>query len=133
MSGWRDDGRDGRRIGVSGLHALLGDGSLVLGAVAAVWAVVLVLLRRDGGALFGGLVLVLLVAMIATAAVGAVTAATQGPPVDGLHYVYAALALVTLPAVGIISTGRPIRTRAIILTIALVVLVVLLFRLLQTG
>lgn len=118
---------------MSQAHALVGEVAVVLGAIAAVWAVALVLTRRPVGSLFlGGLVWVGMAIGIA-AVLGVGTAITGGPPHDPLHLVYGALALGVLPGAAVAAAGRTARQRTIIVALATIVLLIILLRLVQTG
>lgn len=118
---------------MSQAHALVGQVAVVLGAIAAIGAVALVVLRRPVGTIYlGGLVWV--VGAVAVAALlGIATAVTTAPPRDALHLLYGALATLALPVGAVLAVGRPARQQTIVVAIATIVLVILLVRLLQTG
>jgi hypothetical protein len=56
-----------------------------------------------------------------------------GGPGDSLHYVYAVVALATVPMASWIARGRSPRTRAAVSFIAALIALVVWIRLLQTG
>lgn len=118
---------------MSQAHALVGQVAIVLGLVAVVWSIVLIVTRREPGALFlGGLVWVFL-AVAGAAALGPATIVSGGQLRDGLHVVYGVLALGVLPGAMVIASGRPGRQRSIVAAVSAIVLVILLARLFQTG
>jgi hypothetical protein len=118
---------------VSEAHAVVARVAIVLGVVAAVWSIALVATRRPPAQLFlGNLVWVFLLVVVA-AGLGAATLVSGGPLHDPLHVIYGALAAGTLPGAILIAAGRPGRQRSIVAAVASIVLLILLFRLLQTG
>ena len=114
-------------------HALLGQLAIVLGIVGAVWAIAAAITRRQTGLLFvASLVWVVIVVALA-ALLGIATAVSNGPPSDPLHIVYGVLALAVLPGAALLASGRPARQQGVFAAVAMTVLVILLFRLFQTG
>ncbi len=118
---------------MSQAHALLGQLAVVLAIIAAVWSIVLAITRRPAGSLFLGNLVWVEIAVVIAAMLGAATAVSGAPPRDGLHLVYGALALALLPGAALIAAGRPAAQRPIVVAVASIVLVILLFRLVQTG
>lgn len=118
---------------MSQAHALVGQIALVLGVIAAGWSIVLVGTHRRPGSLFLGSVVWVGLAVGLAAVLGAATAVSVGPPRDALHLVYGALALALVPSAVLIASNRPVDQRAAVAAVASIVLVILLFRLLQTG
>lgn len=114
-------------------HALLGQLAIVLGIVGAIWAIAAAVARRQTGPLFvASLVWVVIVVALA-ALLGIATAVSDGPPKDALHIVYGVLALAVLPGAALLASGRPARQQATYAAVAMTVLLILLFRLFQTG
>lgn len=114
-------------------HALLGQLAIVLGIVGAIWAIAAAVARRQTGPLFvASLVWVVIVVALA-ALLGIATAVSNGPPKDALHIVYGVLALAVLPGAALLASGRPARQQATYAAVAMTVLLILLFRLFQTG
>ena len=118
---------------MSQAHTLVGQIAIVLALIAAIWAVVLAITRRPVGSLVLGNVVWVGLAVVLAAVLGAATAVLVAPPGDVLHVVYGALALALLPGAVLIGSNRPVEQRPIVAAVASVVLVILLFRLLQTG
>ena len=118
---------------MSQAHALVGQVAIVLGLIAAAWAVALVATRRAPGSLFLGNLVWVFLAIVVAAALGLATFASGGPLHDPLHVVYGLLALGSLPGTMLIASGRSARQRAIVAAVGTVVLVILLARLFQTG
>ena len=118
---------------MSAAHALVGQLALVLGGIAAIWAIGLVVLRRDPGAFFVGNLVWLVGAVAVAALLGVVTAITAAPPHDPLHVVYGVLAVGVMPATVLVAAGRPARQRSIAMAAGTTVLAIILLRLLQTG
>ncbi len=118
---------------MSEAHALVGQVAIVLGLVAVVWSIALIVMRREPGPLFLGNLVWVFLAVAVAAALGAATFVSGAPLRDGLHVVYGVLALGVLPGAMLIASGRPGRQRSIVATVSVVVLVILLGRLLQTG
>ena len=114
-------------------HAFVGQVAIVLAAIAAVWSVALALTRRPTGTLFLGNVVWVGLAVVVAAVLGAGTAILVGPPGDALHIVYGVLAVGLLPGAVAVAAGRPAEQRPVVAAVASIVLVILLFRLVQTG
>jgi hypothetical protein len=118
---------------VSQAHALIGQLALVLALIAAVWSIVVALAHRAAGTFFSANLIWVAVAVTTAAILGAVTAVFVAPPHDILHIVYGVLAVGTLPGAFLVATGRSARQQSITAAVATTVLVILLFRLIQTG
>lgn len=115
------------------LHGLAAQLALVLAVIGAVWVTVLALARREAGSVVLGL-LVWVAGIVALAGLlGIVVALTAGPPGDALHVLYGLLAVATLPGAALVARGRAPRQQVIVLAIALVIQVILVVRLFQTG
>lgn len=118
---------------MSQAHAFVGLVAVALALIAAVWSIGLALTRRTGGALFIGN-LIWVVAIVAIAALlGVAAAATVGPPGDPLHIVYGIIAVAVLPGAALVASGRSAREQSIVAAVATTVLLIILFRLVQTG
>ncbi|GAC1662747.1 MAG: hypothetical protein NVS9B8_00530 [Candidatus Limnocylindrales bacterium] len=114
-------------------HGFVGQVAIVLGLVAAGWSIALVVTRRTPGSLFLANFVWVFLAVAVAAALGAATLVSGAPLRDGLHVVYAVLALGVLPGAMVIASGRPGRQRSIVAAASAVVLLILLARLVQTG
>src|SRR4051812_11926293 len=115
------------------LHGWLGRLGLVLVVANAVWLLVLALTHRVPGVRTVLLVGVTVVAVAFVAFVGLLTAVVSGPPRDPLHWLYAALALATLPVAAFFGANRAPRRQAVILLLGAIALVAFVVRLIQTG
>jgi hypothetical protein len=115
------------------LHGWLGRLALVLAALDAAWLLVLAVTRRIPGRptvlLIGTTVAVIGV----VALIGLFTAVLSAPPHDLLHWLYAGLALVSLPVAVFVGVSRPARQQAVVLFLGAIALVVFVVRLIQTG
>jgi hypothetical protein len=118
---------------VSQAHGLVGELAVVLAAIAAVWSIAYVVIRRRGGPMFMANFVWIAVTVAAAALLGIGTLVTGGPPHDPLHIVYGVLAVGTLPGAALVASDRPGRQQTIVAAIAATVLVILLLRLVQTG
>lgn len=118
---------------MSQLHGFLGLIALVLGLMAAGWSVGLALASKPPSRLFVRSLIVVVVGVVLAAATGGAIAIAERPPDDPLHVVYGIAALAVLPLTAVMGAGRPANQRSIVLSVAGVVLVVLLFRLVETG
>jgi hypothetical protein len=116
------------------IHGLAAQITLVLVVVLGAWAVWLAATRRSiRPAIIGGLAWAVIL-LVATGLVGATIAVTKGPPKDPLHLVYGLLAISVLPgAWGIARLRDDARRSAMVLAIAMIVLLILVLRLFQTG
>ncbi|HEX9551334.1 MAG TPA: hypothetical protein VF971_09585 [Candidatus Limnocylindrales bacterium] len=116
------------------IHGLLARIVLALALLTAAWAVVLLVARRPlGTALVAGLAW-LAVLVAAAGLLGLVVALTIGVPGDPLHIVYGLLAAVVLPGAWVAARGRSNPSRStLVIGVALVVEVILVVRLFQTG
>jgi hypothetical protein len=118
---------------LSDLHRLVAEVALALGVLTTGWALLLLAVRREPGALFFANV-VWTVGLIALAALLGLATLIGGPGLkDGLHLVYGVLAVAALPVGAFYAAGHPLRRRLATWTLAGVVLLILLLRLFQTG
>lgn len=118
---------------MASLHLLAAQVSLVLAAIGAVWLIVLSIGRRSAGPMLYGALVWVLIAIGGAGLAGLAVALTSGPPSDPLHLLYGVLATAALPAGALIARDRPARQRTIVLAVTLIVLVILIVRLFQTG
>lgn len=118
---------------MSQAHALVGQVAVILTLIATIWALALAITRRPLGPLFLGNLVWVAIAVVLAAVLGAMTALTDAPPGDALHIVYGVLAVALLPGAVLVAVGRPADQRPTVAAVASVVLLILLFRLVQTG
>jgi len=118
-------------VSIADIHRL----GAVLVAVAAVATGVAVVvgarLGRPGRLVIDRLILAALAVILANELIGLVLLVTGTRPADPLHFLYALVALVTLPIVRFWGTLQPWRAAA--LAIGALVLLGLVVRLFQTG
>jgi hypothetical protein len=81
---------------------------------------------------YGELVWIVLAIAVA-GLIGIVIALTVAPPRDPLHILYGLLAGAALPVTALVVRDRPPGQRSAVVAIALVVLLILVVRLFQTG
>lgn len=115
------------------IHRLIAYVAIPLVAVGIGWSVVLALAGRAGGAAFERFQAAVVALLIVGIASGAILLATGARPADGLHLLYAGIALAVVPLARSF-TGRPsVRRTAALLLAAFVVLGAVLYRLFTTG
>jgi hypothetical protein len=118
---------------VASLHLLAAQLGLLLAVIGAAWLAWLAATHRSAGAMLYGALVWVLIAIGGAGLVGVVIALTDRPPEDPLHVLYGVLAAATLPGGALIARDRPAGQRTVVLAIAMVVLVILVVRLFQTG
>lgn len=96
-------------------------------------AVVLAATKREPGAFFLGGVVWAWLAIAAGALAGIAVALGEHPPGDPLHVIYGVLAVAALPGAAVIARDRPGAARAVVWAIGAIVVLILVFRLFQTG
>src|SRR3954471_13342457 len=102
------------------LHGWLGRLALALGIFDAVWLLALAITRRVPGRPTVLLVGITTVVLAIVAVIGLLTANVSGPPHDLLHWIYAGLALASLPVAALIGVSRQVRQQALVLFIGAV-------------
>jgi uncharacterized MAPEG superfamily protein len=115
------------------IHRLIAYGAIPLIVTGIGVSILLVAARRAGGAAFDRFQAAVVSVLFVGSVSGAVLFASGMRPTDGLHLLYAAVALATVPLARSF-TGRSggLGTAALLLA-AFVVLGALLFRLITTG
>lgn len=115
------------------LHLVLAY-ALVAGIVVGIgWSAILVFTRRAGGPAFERLQAAVVAALIVGAASGLVMLAAGARPTDGLHLLYAAIAVALIPLARSFMGRSGGRGPAALLLVAFIVLAALLYRLFTTG
>lgn len=116
------------------IHGLAARVTLLLVLLVVAWSLGLAVTRRAIPTILLGALAWLVILLIVSGLLGALTAATDRPPTDVLHIVYGLLAVAVLPGAWAITRQRDDPRRAVIVqVIASVVLLILVFRLFQTG
>ncbi len=118
---------------MSGLHTLLAEVALALALIGAIWSAGLLVAGRPPGRLYIVNLVWVVIVLIASAVVGLLVLVTASGPRDPLHFVYAVLSMVALPIAAAVGSDRPARQRLAVGLVALVVLLILILRLFQTG
>ena len=115
------------------IHRLIAYGAIPLIVTGVGWSILLVVARRAGGAAFDRFQAALVSVLFVGSVSGAVLLASGHTPADGLHLLYAAVALAMVPLARSF-TGRSggLGTAALLLA-AFVILGALLYRLIATG
>lgn len=115
------------------LHLALAYAAVAGVATGIGWSAILVVTRRAGGPAFERLQAGIVAALIVAAASGLVRLATGASPADGLHLLYAALAIGLIPLARSFMGRAGGRGPAALLLVAFVVLGALVYRLFTTG
>ena len=115
------------------LHRLLADGAVIGAVIGIGWSAILVITRRTGGPAFERLQAFIVAVLIVGAASGLVMFATGARPADGLHLLYAVIAIGLIPlARSFLGRSGGLRPAALLL-VAFVVMGAVLYRLFTTG
>lgn len=115
------------------LHRLLADGAVIGAVIGIGWSVRLVITRRTGGPSFERLQAAIVAVLIVTAASGLVMLAMGDRPADGLHLLYAVIAIGIIPLARSFLGGSVGRRPAALLLVAFVVVGAVVYRLFTTG
>lgn len=115
------------------LHLVLAYGAVAGAAIGIGWSAILVITRRAGGPAFDRFQAAVVAALIIGAASGLLRLASGASPVDGLHLLYAAIAIGLIPLARSFMGRAGGRGPAALLLVAFVVLGALVFRLFTTG
>jgi len=120
-------------VAVDAIHSLIAYVAILAVAAGIGWSVLLALRGRTGGAGFERFQAAVVSLLIVGGASGLILLATGARPADGLHLLYAGIAIVVVPLARSFI-GRPGRRgiAPLILT-AFVVLGAVLYRLFTTG
>lgn len=115
-------------------HGLAAQVTLLLVVIVTAWSIGLAVTRRPLPTILLGALTWLVILLAASGLLGVVTALATRPPEDPLHIVYGLLALAVLPGAWAIARQRSEPRRTVIVqVIASIVLLILMFRLFQTG
>ena len=114
------------------IHALAADVVVVLVVVGTGWSLFDFVARRDSGPRFTAFAAAVVSATIVAAAAGGLLFLTGSRPADGLHFLYAALAVAVVPLARSYFAGGGRRDRIVMLA-AFGLLAALVYRLFTTG
>ena len=118
---------------LNALHLVLAYAAVVGVVVGIAWAAVLVITQRPGSPAFERFQAAVVAVVIVGAASGLVRLASGARPADGLHLLYAAIAIGLIPLARSFMGRASGRGPAVFLLVAFVVLGAVLFRLFTTG
>ncbi len=115
------------------IHRLLAYSSAAAATAGIAWAAVLVATGRAGGTRFEQAQAAVVSIFIVTAVSGALLLLAGSRPAEGLHLLYALVALAIIPLARSYLGRRSNRGAAVLLLVALVVLGAVTYRLFTTG
>ena len=118
---------------VETIHRLIAYAAIPLITAGIGWSLFLAVTRRAGGAAFEPFQAAVVSLLIVGAASGAVLLASGARPADGLHLLYAGVALAIVPLARSFMARRGGRGTAPLMLAAFAVLGALMWRLLTTG
>ena len=128
---WREHRNRGRTL--DGIHRLLADGAIAATLVGIGWSLVLVVTGRPGSQRFEQAQAAIVSLFVIAAASGGLLLLSGAQPGEGLHFLYAVIALTAIPlARSFLGRARP-RFAAALLLVAFVVLGAVTYRLFTTG
>lgn len=117
---------------MNALHFLLAYAAVAGAAIGIGWSAIHLVTRRAGGPAFERLQATVLAVFIVGAASGLILLAAGGRPADGLHLLYAVVAIALIPLARSFL-GRGGRGPAAFMLVAFVALGGVLYRLFTTG
>lgn len=120
-------------LAVDAIHRLLVYVAIPFIAAGVGWSVLLAVAGRAGGAAFDLFQAAVVSLLIVASASGAILLVTGSRPADGLHLLYAGIALAVIPLARSFTGQERGRGTAALLLAAFVVLGAVLYRLLTTG
>lgn len=115
------------------LHLLLAYTAVAGVVFGTGWSLILVVTRRPGGPAFERLQAAVVAALVVGAASGLLQLVAGASPADGLHLLYAAIAIGLIPLARSFMGRASGRGPAAFLLVAFVVLGALVYRLFTTG
>lgn len=118
---------------MNALHLALAYAAVAGAVIGTGWSAILVITRRAGGPAFERFQAAVVAALVVGAASGLVMLAGGARPTDGLHLLYAAIAVALIPLARSFMSRSGGRGPAALLLVAFIVLGALLYRLFTTG
>jgi hypothetical protein len=115
------------------IHRLLAYGSVAAALVGIAWSLVLVVAGRPGGRRFEQAQAAIVSVFVIAAASGGLLLLTSRAPRDGLHVLYAVVAVTVIPLARSFLGRASARFPAALLLVAFVVLGGVTYRLFTTG
>jgi len=118
---------------LDGIHRLLAYAVVALVGAGIVWSLLLVASARVGGPTFERFQAAVVALLVVGAASGVVLVATGMRPTEGLHLLYAAVAISLIPLARSFLGRWNSRSAAGLLLVAFIVLGAVVYRLFTTG
>jgi len=118
---------------LDGIHRLLAYAIVALTVTGIGWSMFSVVTRRPGGPAFDRFQVVIVCALVVGAASGLVLIATGATPADGLHLLYAIVAIAFVPLVRSFIGRESTHRAAALLLVAFAALGAVIYRLFATG
>ena len=118
---------------MDGIHRLLAFGIVAITVVGIGWSAILLVTRRAGGPAFERLQAAVVSVLVVSAASGLVLLATGARPADGLHLLYAIVAIALIPLARSFVGRASSRAAGALLLAAFIVLGGVVYRLFTTG
>lgn len=119
--------------GLEVIHRLIAYGAIPLIVAGIGWSIFLVAARRPGGAAFDTFQAAVVSVLFVGSVSGAILLATGERPTDGLHLLYAAVAVAMVPLARSFTARSSERATAALLLAGFVVVGALVYRLITTG
>lgn len=118
---------------LDGIHRLIAVAIVALTVTGIGWSMFSVVTRRAGGLAFERFQAVIVSALVVGAASGLVLLATGARPTEGLHLLYAIVAIALIPLVRSFVGRESGHTAAVLLLVAFAALGAVIYRLFGTG
>ncbi|MBF6606311.1 MAG: hypothetical protein IVW53_12085 [Chloroflexi bacterium] len=118
---------------MDGIHRLLAFAIVALTVIGIGWSMFSVVTRRPGGPAFERFQAAMVSALVVGAASGLVLLATGARPADGLHLLYAVVAIALIPLARSFVGRESAHRAAALLLVAFVALGAVIYRLFATG
>jgi len=118
---------------MDGLHRLLAYGAIAGTLIGIGWSAILMITRRTGGPAFERLQAAVVAALIIGAASGLVMLASGARPAEGLHLLYALIAIALIPLARWFLGRSEGRRQSGFVLLAFIVLGAVFYRLFTTG
>jgi len=115
------------------IHRLIAYGAIPFIVIGIGWSIILVVARRGGGPAFDRFQAAVVSVLFVGSVSGVALLASGMRPTDGLHLLYAAVAMAMVPLARSFTARSGQRATAALLVSAFLVLGALLYRLLTTG
>lgn len=118
---------------MEGIHRLLAYGAVAGVIGGTIWSLVLVATGRPGGQRYEQAQAAVVAVFLTAAVSGGLLLITGTRPEEGLHFLYAAVALTVIPLARSFLSRTSGRSASVLLLVAFVVLGAVTYRLFNTG